>query len=932
MVLGASTIDPTLYDVLLELGLDAAEAEELGELQGLQYLRLTANRLSGEIPKELGELGRLQELRLHGNQLSGEVPRELGRLKALEMMFLGKNQLHGPVPRDFGQLHELQTLEMSSNQLSGAIPNELGQLESLRELYLSGNQLTGEIPQVLGGLKLLRHVFLHSNHLEGSIPAELGRLHALEDMFLYQNQLSGELPKELGELRALKQLQLADNKLTGKIPEELGQMQSLEQLFLSGNELSGTIPESLQQLKFLKALEISRRQTKHRVHLTNKLSGLIPKDLCRLASLELLGLSENQLSGEIPPEIGQCKAVERIYLYDNQLSGEIPKELGELERLQDLYLARNRLRGVLPDILGGLASLQMLNLGGNQLSGEIPKQLGQLKHLVKLDLWNNNFTGCLPKELGQLHQLQVLHLSDNQLSGVIPEEFGKLKALKTLSMGNNQLEGPIPHLGDCFHLEDLFLGENALNGSALEVLSLDQNDFVGEVPRELAQLENLKQFSLAQNQLTGSSYRISSIWKSNTQLEILDLSWNAFSGDLGVGLSVNSLKHLRYLDLSHNNFHGGLAGLVERFCQLSPKGGDLQELRLNHNDFTGEVPACLMQFPKLKFLALNNNRLQGPLPEVNTSELVILALHKNQLSGVLPKGLKQLKHLGVLTLHQNFIGGSIIDLSLTTPCMDNAKFITGPLRCWQIKRITGLLSFLDLPIDRRAVEANCPTLWDGCKALNGSANVTLHRNRFSCQVPESLTSGVPVTAGPEASLAMLCERPRQTDPLKPVKPSRLTSQPYRTLQDSTAPLGSPEASASDVQSLLAKIRRDFDEVRCEADRKETELIQIRQDIRFWEAEAHPHEDHDHYHGFVRQQVREKMDQASEELDHALEMQKVYRHMAPRTGRQRATSRGRQERSEGRTEVARRGVELSPGTERRPTQVTGRLAPRRNRPG
>ncbi|CAK9001553.1 unnamed protein product, partial [Durusdinium trenchii] len=53
------------------------------------------------------------------------------------------------------------------------------------------------------------------------------------------------------------------------------------------------------------------------------------------------------------------------------------------------------------------------------------------------------------------------------------------------------------------------------------------------------------------------------------------------------------------------------------------------------------------------------------------------------------------------------------------------------------------------------------------------------------------------------------------------------------------------------------------------------------DIRFWEAEAHPHEDHDHYHGFVRQQVREKMDQASEELDHALEMQKVYRHMVQR---------------------------------------------------
>ena len=90
-----------------------------------------------------------------------------------------------------------------------------------------------------------------------------------------------------------------------------------------------------------------------------------------------------------------------------------------------------------------------------------------------------------------------------------------------------------------------------------------------------------------------------------------------------------------------------------------------------------------------------------------------------------------------------------------------------------------------------------------------------------------------------------------------------------------------EASVADVRGLLAKIRRDFDEVRWEADRKETELIQIRQDIRFWESEANPHEDHDNYHGFVRRNVREKMEQASSELEHSLEMQKVYRHMVSR---------------------------------------------------
>lgn len=90
-----------------------------------------------------------------------------------------------------------------------------------------------------------------------------------------------------------------------------------------------------------------------------------------------------------------------------------------------------------------------------------------------------------------------------------------------------------------------------------------------------------------------------------------------------------------------------------------------------------------------------------------------------------------------------------------------------------------------------------------------------------------------------------------------------------------------EASAADVQGLLSKIRRDFDEVRFEADRKEMELIQLRQDIRFWESEANPHEDQDNYHGFIRRNVREKMEQAAGELEHSLEMQKVYRHMVQR---------------------------------------------------
>mmetsp|Transcript_40447 Transcript_40447/g.93921 ORF Transcript_40447/g.93921 Transcript_40447/m.93921 type:complete len:544 (-) Transcript_40447:74-1705(-) len=90
-----------------------------------------------------------------------------------------------------------------------------------------------------------------------------------------------------------------------------------------------------------------------------------------------------------------------------------------------------------------------------------------------------------------------------------------------------------------------------------------------------------------------------------------------------------------------------------------------------------------------------------------------------------------------------------------------------------------------------------------------------------------------------------------------------------------------EASVEDVQNVLARIRRQFDEVRCEADRKEADLITLRQDIRFWEFEAKPPEDQDNYNGFSRKSVVTRLEEASQELEHALETQRVYRHMAER---------------------------------------------------
>ena len=47
-----------------------------------------------------------------------------------------------------------------------------------------------------------------------------------------------------------------------------------------------------------------------------------------------LSLHNNQLSGEIPPQLTRLASLEGLYLYGNQLTGEIPPELGSLVGLK----------------------------------------------------------------------------------------------------------------------------------------------------------------------------------------------------------------------------------------------------------------------------------------------------------------------------------------------------------------------------------------------------------------------------------------------------------------------------------------------------------------------------------------------------------------------------------------------------------------------
>ena len=91
-----------------------------------------------------------------------------------------------------------------------------------------------------------------------------------------------------------------------------------------------------------------------------------------------------------------------LSLSSNKLEGVLPKEIGKLTYLQELYLSSNKLEGVLPKEIGKLANLQKLFLSNNKLEGEIPKEIGKLTNLQELYLQNNKLEGEIPKEIQEL--------------------------------------------------------------------------------------------------------------------------------------------------------------------------------------------------------------------------------------------------------------------------------------------------------------------------------------------------------------------------------------------------------------------------------------------------------------------------------------------------------------------------------------------------
>ena len=116
---------------------------------------------------------------------------------------------------------------------------------------------------------------------------------------------------------------------------------------------------------------------------------------------------------------------------------------------------------------------------------------------------------------------------------------------------------------------------------------------------------------------------------SVAETDNLDLNDNQLTGEIPP--EIGNLTNLTYLYLHNNQLTGSIPPEIGNLTNL-------EGLYLDNNQITGSIPPEIGNLTNLKYLKINNNQITGSIPSEigNLNLLSTLDLQNNQLTGIIP--------------------------------------------------------------------------------------------------------------------------------------------------------------------------------------------------------------------------------------------------------------------------------------------------------
>ncbi|KAG4123133.1 hypothetical protein ERO13_D11G308866v2 [Gossypium hirsutum] len=589
--------------------LNSSTPNSLFSLSHLQFLNLSSNEIDQDISEILLSLSRccldcLESLDMAHNHLFGHLIDQLGHFKNLAHLSLAGNNISGPIPLSIGELSSLKFFDVSENQLNGNFPLCFGQLESLETVNLGFNLLEGVVSEThFSNLTRLTTLEASQNRLRFEPKSSWIPPFQCRIIKLSQWHLGPKFPRWLKFQKNLSVLDISEAGISDILPTWLLNLSTqFEYVNLSCNQLTGGISYlhvreivDLRSNRFTGPLPRVFPTLQHLILSNNSFSGPLFELVCnsyREGPMECLAIERNLLSGEIPDCWNHWRGLGYLNLEDNNLTGKIPPSLGRLNLLV-LSLRNNGMFGELPSTLQLSTSLIMLDLSDNHFSGSVPAWIGdKLSKLEMLSLRSNNFNGHIPQKICQLQSLRILDLGDNNISGAIPKCFSNLSAMA--NKGNQKsymFQWSSISTNNFFYLRAFLVlkGRQYVYSTTLGLVTsmcLSTNRLIGEIPKELGSLVELRSLNLSRNLLIGNIPDEI----GNIKLESLDLSMNQLNGE--IPSSFSNLNFLNCFNVSYNNLTGRIptSTQLQSFENLSYMSNHLCGPPLSKDCSTNSTP------------------------------------------------------------------------------------------------------------------------------------------------------------------------------------------------------------------------------------------------------------------------------------------------------------------------------------------------------
>ena len=594
----------------------------------LEELHLACNDLNSStivVLQALQEITTLKLLDLSYNNITSVVAQDLvGVIEqnpCLEELHLGYNDLNSCAIAVLQALQEITTLallDLSRNNMTSVVAQDLAdvieQNPCLEELHLGYNDLNSsaiEVLQALQEITTLKLLDLSCNNMTSVVAQDLAGVincnSCLEQLHLANNDLKSSAVAVLQALQGIATLKVLDlnfNNMTGVVAEDLAYVidrnSCLEYLYLSNNDLKSTAVVVLQALQGITTLEVLNLSC-------NNMTSVVAEDLACV--------------------IKSNSCLKKLYLYGNDLksSGVVMLQaLQGITTLKVLDLSFNNMTSViakeLVDVIKRNPCLEELHLAYNDLNSStivVLQALQEVRTLKLLDLRGNNMTSVVAQDLvGVIEQnpcLEKLHLAGNDLNSsavVVLQALQEITALKLLNLRSNNMTSVVAQdlvgvieQNPC--LEELHLGYNDLNSSAIEVL------------QALQEITTLKLLDLSCNNMTSVvAQDLAGVIKCNPSLKKLHLANNGLKSSAGVVLqALQEITTVELLNLSQNSLSSVIA---EDLASVIECSSCLMELRLADNDLKSTavlVLQALKETTTLRLLDLNNNGMTGVVAE-----------------------------------------------------------------------------------------------------------------------------------------------------------------------------------------------------------------------------------------------------------------------------------------------------------------------------